>query len=259
MPNSSPQRLPLPPTSTRTGDWPALAPTPEGVSSVLLLWGLPGSLVERVAQTFDLAGMPLRADRFGPRPPTDLFQRYDTITSLDAGSADAQALIAQWREQLPARGIPNGVIFDWLLLWDNAMLRALRPHLPEAVLMAVIRDPRDMLLDWLAFGASAPFALESPVVAARWLAQSLEQVADLQEQDLFPHRVAQARRHRIHRARHRPGHRRCAADHHRSRAAGSARAPAFRGWPLARLHAGRWPRRSRCWLRWRSDWDIPAA
>ena len=182
-------RLPLPPTGTRTGDWPALAPKPEGASSLLLLWGLPGSLVERVAQTFDLAGMPLRADRFGPQPPNDLFQRYDTITSLDSGSADAQALVAQWREQLPARGIVNGVIFDWLLFWDNAMLRALRPHVPEAVLMAVIRDPRDMLLDWLAFGAPAPFALESPVVAARWLAQSLEQLADLQEQNLFPYRL----------------------------------------------------------------------
>lgn len=184
-----PQRLPLPPTSTRTGDWPAMAPKPEDVNSVLLLWGLPGSLVERVAHTFDLAGMPLRADRFGPKPPTDLFQRYDTITSLDSGSADAQALVAQWREQLPARGIRDGVIFDWLLFWDNAMLRALRPHLPEAMLMAVIRDPRDMLLDWLAFGSPAPLALESPVVAARWLAQSLEQLADLQEQNLFPHRL----------------------------------------------------------------------
>ena len=168
--------------------WPPSS-SPSWVSSVLLLWGLPGSLVERVAQTFDLAGMPLRADRFGPQPPTDLFQRYDTITTLDSGSADAQALVAQWREQLPARGITNGVIFDWLLFWDNAMLRALRPHLPEAVLMAVIRDPRDMLLDWLAFGAPAPFALESPVVAARWLAQSLEQVAVLQEHNLFPHRL----------------------------------------------------------------------
>jgi tetratricopeptide (TPR) repeat protein len=185
----APLRLPLPPTSTRTGDWPALEPLPENAKGVLLLWGLPGSLVERVALTFNLASGPLRADRFGVQPPNDLFQRYDTITSLDSGTADAQALVAQWRELLPARGIHDGNIFDWLLFWDNAMLHALRPHLPEAVLMAVIRDPRDMLLDWLAFGSPAPFALESPVVAARWLAQSLEQLAQLHEQDLFPHRL----------------------------------------------------------------------
>jgi Flp pilus assembly protein TadD len=184
-----PQRLPLPPTGSRAGEWPELASKPDESNSVLLLWGPPGSLVERVARTFDLAGAPLRADRFGAKPPVDLFQRYDTITSLDSGSADAQALVAQWREALPARGIQDGVVFDWLLFWDNAMLRALRPHLPEAVLMAVIRDPRDMLLDWLAFGSPAPFAMESPVAAARWLAQSLEQLADLHEQNLFPHRL----------------------------------------------------------------------
>ncbi|MBF6023142.1 tetratricopeptide repeat protein [Lysobacter niastensis] len=186
---AAPNRLPLPPTSTRTGDWPELAPLSDAPKGVLLLWGLPGSLVERVAVTFDMAAGPLRADRFASRPPNDLFQRYDTVTMLDSGAADGEALVSQWRDLLPSREIQDGNIFDWLLFWDNAMLRALRPHLGDAVLMAVIRDPRDMLLDWLAFGAPAPFALESPVVAARWMAQSLEQLADLHEQNLYPHRL----------------------------------------------------------------------
>ncbi|MGH8077985.1 MAG: tetratricopeptide repeat protein, partial [Lysobacter sp.] len=45
------------------------------------------------------------------------------------------------------------------------------------------------LLEWLAYGSPASFALESPVIGARWLAQVLAQVADLHEQDLFPHRL----------------------------------------------------------------------
>ena len=82
-----------------------------------------------------------------------------------------------------------GNVIDWLPWWDNALLLALRPHLPEAVLVVAVRDPRDMLLEWLGYGSPAPFALESPVIGARWLAQVLGQVADLHEQDLFPHHL----------------------------------------------------------------------
>jgi hypothetical protein len=52
-----------------------------------------------------------------------------------------------------------------------------------------LRDPRDMLLEWLAYGSPGSFALESPVIGARWLAEVLAQVADLHEEDLFPHRL----------------------------------------------------------------------
>ena len=90
---------------------------------------------------------------------------------------------------LPARGIADGNVVDWLPWWDNALLLALRPHLPEGLLLVAVRDPRDMLLDWLASGSPVPLALESPEAAAEWLAQGLEQVADLHQQDLYPHRL----------------------------------------------------------------------
>jgi hypothetical protein len=44
-------------------------------------------------------------------------------------------------------GINDGQVFDWLLWWDNALLHALRPQLPEVVVMFALRDPRDMLLE----------------------------------------------------------------------------------------------------------------
>src|SRR5690606_34525347 len=61
--------------------------------------------------------------------------------------------------------------------------------LPGALLLVPLRDPRDMLLDWLAFGTPTPFALESPQAAADYLAGVLEQVATLHELDLVPHHL----------------------------------------------------------------------
>ena len=183
------ERLPLLQATAPITQWPELAPLPDPAPGVLLLWGPPGSLVERVAMTFDASGGPLRADRFGPQPPTDPLQNYRTPAALADGSLDGAFLVAQWRAGLAARGIGDANVFDWLPWWDNALLLALRPSLPEAVLMVVLRDPRDMLLEWLAYGSPAQFALESPVIGARWMAEVLHQVADLHEQDLFPHRL----------------------------------------------------------------------
>ncbi len=183
------QRLPLPETSVGAPQWPDLAPLPDPASAVLLLWGPPGSLVERVAFTLEQAGAPLRADRFGAQPPNDPLQRYTTVPGLIDGSLDPAYMVSLWRAALPMRGIQNGDVFDWLLWWDNALLLGLRPHLPEAVLMIAMRDPRDMLVDWLAFGSPVPLSLPSPEVGARWLAANLAQIADLHEQDLFPHRL----------------------------------------------------------------------
>ncbi|HJW44868.1 MAG TPA: tetratricopeptide repeat protein [Lysobacter sp.] len=183
------QRLPLPPLTTALADLPPQAPFPEERLGVLLLWGAPGSLVERVAQVLHEAGTPLRADRFGLQPPVDPLQRYGTAQELLDGRLDGGSLISQWRAALPSRGIDSGQVFDWLLWWDNALVLALRPHLPEALLMIAVRDPRDMLLDWLAWGAPGRFKFESPEIAARWLAAMLEQVADLHEQRLFPHQL----------------------------------------------------------------------
>lgn len=185
------QRLPYPPVSAARSTWPDQAPPPADAKGVLLLWGPPGSLVERLAGTLELSGAPLRTDRLGPQPPNDFLQRYQTIEQLSASDAEteAEALVAEWRALLPSRGIEDGSVFDWLPWWDNALLVALRPHLSEAVLMIAMRDPRDLLLDWLAFGSPVQYRLDSPQTAARWLAQVLGQVAYLHEQDLFPHRL----------------------------------------------------------------------
>lgn len=181
-------RLEPPAASGDTGPWPDAAPAPADAAGVVWLWGAPGALVERLARTFELGGAPLRTDRLGAEPPRDPLQRFESAHELADGRLDGAYFAAQWRAALAGRGVQGGLI-DWLIHWDNAFARALRPHLPEVLTLIALRDPRDMLLDWLAYGSPVPLRFESPAAAATWLAGSLAQVADLHEQDLVPHRL----------------------------------------------------------------------
>lgn len=185
----APTLAPLPPQSAPRSDWPELALRPENAPQIAFLWGAPGSAVERLAAVAQAAGDPFRGDRFGATPPQDGFQSYALVEGLSAGTIDPAQLVARWRATLPRRGLGGGHCFDWLPWWDNALLVALRPHLREAMLVIAVRDPRDMLLEWLAFGAVQPFAFPSPEQAAEWLAAALNQIAALHEQQWFPNRV----------------------------------------------------------------------
>ena len=189
----APDLLPLwQPTAARE-DWPALAPVAEGAAPRhLFLFGPPGSGVEAIAAVMSNSSVYFRADRLGHTPPQDGLQNYHTPAGLDSGALDGAELIAGWHAALESRRVHDGHLIDWLLWWDNALLHAMRPHLPGAVLMFVIRDPRDMLLDWLAFGSAVPLALQDLAQAAEWLARVLEQLASLHEQQLFPHHLLRA-------------------------------------------------------------------
>ena len=184
----APQRLPLWTPSEPRSDWPEPGVPAADAPRVAFLWGPPGSGVERVASLFGAAVPAFRADRFGPNPPPDPLQKFRTIADLTGQALEPAALVAGWREALPARGV-QGQVLDWLLYWDNALLLALRPELPEAQLLIALRDPRDMLLDWLAFGALPPLAMPTVRGAAAWLGMVLNQVAALHERDLHPHRL----------------------------------------------------------------------
>ncbi|MFT3897570.1 MAG: tetratricopeptide repeat protein [Thermomonas sp.] len=175
-------------SASRT-DWPQPGAVDPQSPRAALLWGAPGSGVERVAGMLAEMLPALRSDRFGPRPPKDPFQRFAAIGELQDGTLAPDQVVSRWREALAARNLPDGQVIDWLPYWDNVLLLALRPHLPGAQLLVVLRDPRDMLLDWLAFGAPLPLALTSATDGARWLSSVLAQVADLHEGDLHPHRL----------------------------------------------------------------------
>jgi len=193
---AAPQRLPLPPQAKAPASWPELGEIPEASGEAapaapMFLWGAPGSGVERVATTLAGVSPVLRSDRYSPTPPNDPLQNYHTLQDLASGKLSPQALVDSWRAELPARGLANDTVIDWLLWWDNALLWALRPQLPQGRLLIVLRDPRDMLLDWIAYGAVAPLAVNSLGEAAEWLARSLTQVATLHEQNLYAHAMLQ--------------------------------------------------------------------
>ncbi|MEL1263373.1 tetratricopeptide repeat protein [Pseudoxanthomonas putridarboris] len=185
----APSRLPLWTATGAQGPWPEFGAIQEPTQSrPILLWGAPGTVVESLAGVLGFVSDRLRGDRFLPQPPSDGFQNYNTPARLLSGELTGEALIAEWRTALSARSVDTGVI-DWLLWWDNTLLHALRPHLPEGLLLIAVRDPRDALLDWLAFGSPAPLALDDLQQGAQWLARLFEQIADLHEQDLYPSRL----------------------------------------------------------------------
>lgn len=183
----APQRLPLPELTRGDGPWPPFGDDQGSSPAIAFLVGAPGSRVEQIAGLLGGAVRSFRVDRFGATPPQDALQSYRSPARLLQGDLDAATLVGEWRAALPARGVSDGEIVDWLLWWDNALLLALRPQLPQATLLVAIRDPRDMLLDWLAFGAPAPLRIESPLLAAQWLARELGQIAELHQHELYPH------------------------------------------------------------------------
>lgn len=156
----------------------------------LFLVGLPGSGVTSVVRLLDGVVPAFRADRFGTRPPADLLQRLDTASRLAEGAVEPSEVVSSWRQALPARGLAvDAPVIDYLPHWDNALLDAIGPYLPKARLLITLRDPRDMLLDWLAHGAALPLRIGNPDAAARWLASALEHIATLHVEGLHPHQL----------------------------------------------------------------------
>ncbi|MES2672474.1 MAG: tetratricopeptide repeat protein [Pseudomonadota bacterium] len=182
-------RWPLTVPGHAGGPWPEAATPLPGTPPVAYLWGVPGSGVEKVAAVIAHAGYPLRGDRFSPRPPQDPLQNPDTIAALNDGSLTPERLLAEWRAALPSRGVNDGIIIDWLPYWDNALLKMLRPLQPEAIVMIPLRDPRDMLLEWIAFGSPMPFGIATPTDAALWIARQLQHVVALHQNNLQPHKL----------------------------------------------------------------------
>jgi hypothetical protein len=155
----------------------------------MFVHGLPGSGVELVVGVL-VGNLPtVRVDRLTRGLPADPFSQPGTAQGLADGTLDPAEIVDAWRRLLPMRQIEDGNIIDWLPNWDNAWLHALRAALPEGLLILALRDPRDMLMDWLANGGYLEYTVESPLEMAQWAAPRLAQLADLIEGDLYPHRV----------------------------------------------------------------------
>lgn len=151
----------------------AAKPTEDGGEG-WVLWGLPGSRVERVNGVLAYA-LPHRllVDRWNsPR-------RFDGFNLLRVPADHAEAgHAAAWRQSLERFGMPAAEAIDAMPQWDawtHATLHGTR-------LMVALRDPRDLLLNWMAWGSAAGIAFPGPSTAAAWLRVLLEQVLEAEAQ-----------------------------------------------------------------------------
>ncbi len=171
--------LPLPAWTDPDAARAERAPAPESSRALMFLAGLPGSGHEHAGRLLDGALPDFRADRMGANPPRDALQKLTVFDALARNDTTPEAVYQDWAGQLAARGSEGRALIDWLLWWDNALLDVLHAHLPDARVALIIRDPRDMLLNWLAFGTPVPFRLGTPDEGAQWLARGLEHVLAL--------------------------------------------------------------------------------
>ncbi len=159
----------------------AEAPGEAWPDAPVLLLGLPGSGVERIAELLSeqQPAIGVLRDRTSPTTRDDdftfpRFQHY--CGDLDATARDA--LRQRYLFPLRSHGIgPGRVIVDWLPRWDAHLLALLRRAMPGTRLVIVERDPRDMLVNWLAFGFVAGFPCTDALGAADWLARGLRHLA----------------------------------------------------------------------------------
>jgi tetratricopeptide (TPR) repeat protein len=144
----------------------------------ILLWGPPGSGSERLAASLRFApGRPVLQTTpvLLPREMElrgDFIQRAQSAETLPAAASEVAEAYARLIEQLTRQG--NQGVFDWIATLDARLMPVLQHALPGTRLLAVLREPRDLLLNWLAFGAPAGPNFSVANACAHWLASQLE-------------------------------------------------------------------------------------
>lgn len=152
----------------------------------VLLLGTPGSGVERVAALLaDQPQLTVLRDRIGRLVRDDEFNRPRLAHySGELDDAERDALRERWLAPLRAANVDGSrPIVDWLPRWDAHLLALVRRAMPGTRLLIIERDPRDALLNWLAFGWAPGFACPDPDAAADWLARARQHLAHAGELD----------------------------------------------------------------------------
>jgi tetratricopeptide (TPR) repeat protein len=149
------------------------APAPAAMAHPpIFLVGLPGSMVERIAALLhQQTGVQLLRDRAFSPMRRDAFTEPDFARWTDGiDAATADAVRAQWQAEIERHDVDTKArLVDWLVRWDARFLPLIRQAFPGATVIIVERDPRDLLLNWLAYGWMPGFALHDPVAAAAWI------------------------------------------------------------------------------------------
>lgn len=145
----------------------------------VLLLGTPGSGVERVAALLaDQPDLVVLRDRIGALQRVDDFNQPRFAHYAGALSeADRAALRERYLGPLRHVGIASGrTVVDWLPRWDAHLLALVRRAYPGTRIVVVERDPRDALLNWLAFGWARGFGLADLSAFSEWLARARDHI-----------------------------------------------------------------------------------
>ncbi|KFN50676.1 tetratricopeptide repeat protein [Arenimonas composti] len=163
------QLLPPPPLPAEA------APAGEGAGT--LLFSPPGLRAEFVLRAMKrMLQKRLRLERIDDPSLGDGFGRErPPVGHPQAGSAE------RWRAGLETIGQDPATVIDWLPFVDGYTLQALQ----GARVVALLGDPRDLLLNWMVHGSIQGYLFSNQLVrSAEWLAASLEALADFR--DLHP-------------------------------------------------------------------------
>jgi tetratricopeptide (TPR) repeat protein len=155
---------------------PVEAPWPH---APILLLGTPGSGVERVAALLaDQAGLTVLRDRVAaPQRADDFEQPRFPYYCGELAEADREALRERYLAALGAANVPlDRPIVDWLPRWDAHLLALVRRAFPGTRIVVVERDPRDALLNWLAFGWARGFPCADLPTFSQWLHRAREHI-----------------------------------------------------------------------------------
>lgn len=161
------------------GRWLEAPAGPDWDRAPILLIGMPGSSVERIAALLaDQPELAVPRDRVGDRDRRDLFG----MPPLDRSDADLSAEdIARIREEYigpsDSLGVPaDKVQIDWLPRWDARLLSLIHRAMPGTKIIVADRDPRAALLGWLAFGWLPTNPFNELSTATEWLAHAREHI-----------------------------------------------------------------------------------
>lgn len=186
---------------------PSLDPLPENFEAELarvdgqawsqapiLLVGAPGSGVERIAALLaEQPGFNVLRDRVqGVR--NDCFDGAAVDLSADSmPEADAAAHRETYQASLRARGLDlDKPLIDWIPRFDARYLLVARHVMPGTRIIIVDADPREAMLNWLAFGW-LPFAGMSDFDnCVDWLARATAHLRFAANQNVVPSIVVDA-------------------------------------------------------------------
>jgi len=135
----------------------------------ILLTGLPGSGTARLAALLDdQPGLAVRRDRFGAAADF-LSTGFEEKLLQPLNQTDLALLQSRYLRALARAGLREGVrVIDWLPYLDARVLPALKRALPGVRVVLVQCDPRDAVLNWMAFGANAKLPMRDPLESALW-------------------------------------------------------------------------------------------